>query len=88
MDWFQGMGVPCRDPFLRVAVEINGDPTRSSSALGPDVFVKCIGAFRREPPKPRAEDLAFGPLQKIRVGNLHQVRRPPMQVLGLDEEVT
>jgi hypothetical protein len=56
--------------------------------LGPDVLVKCIGAVRRQPPKPRAENLTLGPLQKIRVGNLHHVGRPPMEIFRLDQKIT
>ena len=46
-----------------------------------------VRAFRRKPPQPRAENLASRPLEKIRVRDLHQVRRPPRKVLRLDQEV-
>src|SRR5262249_26977184 len=56
--------------------------------LGPNVFVERVGALRRKPPKPRPKKLALCPLQEIRVGNLHQVGGPPMEILGLDQKVT
>jgi hypothetical protein len=52
-----------------------------------DVFVERASAFRRIPPEPRAEILAPGAFQIIRVRNLHQVGRPPMQVVRFDQSV-
>ena len=56
--------------------------------LRSDVFVQSVRALGRQPPQPRAEILAPGALQKIRIGDFHQVGRPPEEVLRLDEMVT
>ena len=42
----------------------------------------------RQPPEPRAEILAPGALQIIRVRDAHQVGGPPEEVFRLDEMVT
>src|SRR6266853_417454 len=52
------------------------------------MFMKRVCAFRRQPPKSRAQNLAAGSLQKIRIRNLHQVRRPPGEILRLNQKIT
>src|SRR6266487_3067646 len=52
------------------------------------MFVQRVRAFGRQSPEPRAEILASGALQIIRVRDLHQVGRPPGEVFRLDEIIT
>src|SRR4029077_1153333 len=52
------------------------------------MFVKGVRALRWEFPQGRAENFAPPSLEKIRVRNLHQVRRPPRELLRLNQKVT
>ena len=56
--------------------------------LLPDVFVQRARAFRRHPPKPRAEIFTARALQKVRVRNAHQVGWTPEEILRFDQVVT
>src|SRR6266702_7509801 len=47
------------------------------------MFMERVCAFRRQPPKSRAQNLASRSLQKIRVRNFHHVRRSPLKLLIL-----
>src|SRR5205807_6801583 len=51
-------------------------------------LVQRVRASGRQPPEPRAEILASGALQIIRVRDAHQVGGPPVQVARRDEVVT
>src|SRR6266481_2282190 len=48
--------------------------------------MECVGAFGWETPEPRAENLAFGALQKIGIWNFHHVGGPPEKFLWFDDE--
>jgi len=50
--------------------------------------VQRVRAPGRQPPEPRAEIVAPGALQIIRVGDFHQVGGPPGEIFRLDEMVT
>ena len=50
--------------------------------------VECVGAFGRETPESRAQDLTFGALKKIRVGDFHHVGGPPGEVFRFDNKET
>ena len=52
------------------------------------MLVQSVRAFGRQSPKPRAKILAACALQIIRIRDLHQVRRPPVQIFRLDEVIT
>ena len=49
------------------------------------VMPSLVGTPGRQPPKPRPQDFARGALKVIRVENLHQIGRTPMEVFGFDE---
>lgn len=53
-----------------------------------DVFVQCIGAPGWQAPESRPQDFAPGALEIIRVWNLHQVGRSPMEGVRFDEMIT
>ena len=50
--------------------------------------VQRVRAPGWQSPESRTEILAAGPLQIIGVGDFHQVRKPPVQVLWLDNVIT
>jgi hypothetical protein len=56
--------------------------------LRPYMLVQRIGASRREPPQAGAKNLAPAPLEEVRIRNLHEIRRPPGKVIGLDQEIS
>jgi hypothetical protein len=51
--------------------------------LSADVLVERVGAAGRKPPKSRAENPAFGPLQKIRLGILITLEGRQLRSSGL-----
>ena len=55
--------------------------------LLPQVLVQCVGAPGRQPPEPRGQVFAAGALQKIRIRDFHEIRRPPVQVVRRDEVI-
>src|SRR5262249_31701812 len=52
-----------------------------------DVLVQRVCALRRKPPEPGAKKLAFGPLKKIRVGDFHDVRKSPTEIVRFDQTI-
>ena len=52
------------------------------------MLMQGVGAFGRKPPESGSQNLALGSLQIIRIGDFHEVRRPPKKVVRFDEKVT
>ena len=51
--------------------------------LAPMKFVGSVGAAGRQPPELRSWNLTPRSLRKIRVGDFHNVRGPPREVIAL-----
>src|SRR3954469_3557032 len=51
------------------------------------VAMEGIRAFRWQAPEPGAEKLAFGPLEKIRIRNLHHIGRSPREIFRLNYKI-
>src|SRR5437763_11109341 len=55
--------------------------------LHPRVLVESHGALGGEPPEPRTQNFALGPLQKIRIGDFHHIGWSPREVFWLNYKV-
>jgi hypothetical protein len=52
------------------------------------MFVKRVGAFRRQTPEPRAKILAPGAFKIIRVRDFHQIGWTPVEIVRRNQKVT
>src|SRR4029434_6404230 len=92
-DWTEELAAARAAPMFRNRDRFpaNAHPTRAFDDeikfFRSRMLVKCVRTLGRQFPQARAKDFASGPLQKIRVRNFHQVRRPPCQIVRLDYEI-
>src|SRR5690242_2789127 len=56
--------------------------------FGADMFVERTGSIRGVLPESSTQILTLRPFQVVGIWNLHEVRRSPMQILGLDQKIT